>query len=236
MKRFIYLSFFALLFIGCQTFQPYKQESVVKFSYPELNKETTVQLGNSLIKQGRVIKGFAVIIKEDHFNMVPKGVYFVTGKKEFTNIDTNEKGFLYRFDNNGITSKIVQGRVHDTWLEYDTTRKTLKLRYGITVPYTIGEITKYELKEDAIKKVTNDNFQMELIYLGKSGNLLKFGYREFYNDYARPAFSNEISYDLNDSNIIGYKKAQLQVISATNTSITYKVLNYFDDDIGADLF
>ena len=73
-----------------------------------------------------------------------------------------------------------------------------------------------------------DAFQRTLIYLGKTGNLLKFGYRETSNGYARPAFSNEISYDLNESNIIGYQKAKLQVIEATNTTIRYKVLSYFD--------
>ncbi|EJI85939.1 hypothetical protein AEST_10210 [Alishewanella aestuarii B11] len=46
---------------------------------------------------------------------------------------------------------------------------------------------------------------------------------------ARAAFSTDVEYDLNESNIIGYAGARLEVISATNTEITYKVLKHFSE-------
>ena len=94
------------------------------------------------------------------------------------------------------------------------------------------ELRDYRTAQDLFEELEKQNPQdtQTLLYLGKSGNVLKFGYRESYQDLARPAFSNEISYDLTESDIIGYKKAKLQVISATNTSITYKVLSYFNDE------
>mgnify|MGYP001043013533 CR=1 FL=1 len=53
-------------------------------------------------------------------------------------------------------------------------------------------------------------------------------YREYINDMARPAFNQELQYDLNESNIIGFKGLRIEVILATNTKIEYKVLSSFN--------
>jgi hypothetical protein len=45
---------------------------------------------------------------------------------------------------------------------------------------------------------------------------------------ARPAFNNDVEYDLNESKQIGYKGALLDVIDANNQNITYKVLKNFN--------
>lgn len=71
------------------------------------------------------------------------------------------------------------------------------------------------------------SFQQTLIYSGRVGNKVNIGYREFSNNLARPAFNNDVEYDLSTSNVIGYKGAQLEVLKADNTSITYRVLRTF---------
>ena len=60
------------------------------------------------------------------------------------------------------------------------------------------------------------------------GNKINIGYREFSSNSARPAFNNDVEYDLNESKQIGYKGALLEVIKATNQDITYKVLKNFN--------
>lgn len=70
-------------------------------------------------------------------------------------------------------------------------------------------------------------FEKSLLYNGKTGNTLKFSYREFSNDYARPAFTQELTYDLNESNVIGFQGMRIEVIKASNTDIEYKILNGF---------
>lgn len=76
--------------------------------------------------------------------------------------------------------------------------------------------------------VTADTFQQTLIYSGKVGNIINIGYREFDQNLARASFSNDVQYDLSDSNIIGYKGARLEVVEATNQYIKYKVLKNFN--------
>jgi hypothetical protein len=77
--------------------------------------------------------------------------------------------------------------------------------------------------------VASDNaFQQTLIYSGKIGNKVNIGYREFSRNMARPAFNNDVEYDLSESNQIGYKGALLEIIDANNQNITFKVLRNFN--------
>ena len=83
------------------------------------------------------------------------------------------------------------------------------------------------LKEIEIVDVKANNFQQEFIYSGKAGNVVKFTYREFTNDMARPAFNQDVQYDLTESNEIGFKGARILVLNATNTKLEYKLISAF---------
>ncbi len=76
-------------------------------------------------------------------------------------------------------------------------------------------------------------FWQELIYNGKSGDSVKFLYREFTNEVARPAFDQVVEYDLKDGTTIGFKGARLDILAATNTNISYKVIAHFPPPGGA---
>jgi len=72
-----------------------------------------------------------------------------------------------------------------------------------------------------------DSFQQTLLYSGRVGEKINISYREFSGSMARPAFSNDVEYDLSASDEIAYKGAKLRVIEATNSSITYEVIKNF---------
>lgn len=71
------------------------------------------------------------------------------------------------------------------------------------------------------------NFVQELIYNGRSGDTLRFIYRELSDNLLRAAFSQDIQYDLSKSTEIGFKGVRIEVIEASNTNITYKMLSNF---------
>jgi len=64
-----------------------------------------------------------------------------------------------------------------------------------------------------------NSFRQEFIYNGKTKDTLKISYREFKDDMARPAFYQDLSYDLSESRIIGFRDIRIEVIEATNTDI-----------------
>ena len=69
--------------------------------------------------------------------------------------------------------------------------------------------------------------QQTIEYAGKSGNVLKFVYSEFANGLAREAFTRDFQIDLSESSTLAYKGAVIEVESATNSQITYKVVRNF---------
>lgn len=81
---------------------------------------------------------------------------------------------------------------------------------------------QYEKTTDVI--FSDTNFVQTLLYLGSpSENRIKIGYREFSGDMARPAFSNDVEYDLSRGNTVSYKGAAIEVIKATPSELVYKV-------------
>lgn len=72
---------------------------------------------------------------------------------------------------------------------------------------------------------STSSFRRELLYTGRSGSTLTLLYREFANDMARPAFSQQLQYDINGDSTIGYEGARLRVLSADNTKIVYDMLS-----------
>jgi len=80
--------------------------------------------------------------------------------------------------------------------------------------------------------VFEDSVQQTLIYSGRIGSRIRFGYREFSNNIARPAFSNDVEYDLLESRVIGYKGAEIEIVDATNQFIKYIVKKNFNKATG----
>jgi len=69
-----------------------------------------------------------------------------------------------------------------------------------------------------------ENYQ--IIYTGRSGENVTFVYREFTpDDLARPAFYQNLTYNLAESKVIQFRKLQMQVIEATNERIKLKVIS-----------
>jgi hypothetical protein len=76
-----------------------------------------------------------------------------------------------------------------------------------------------------IEKIYSEDFvRKELIYAGKSGTTVEISYREFRGGLAAPAFYQNLKYDLSESKSITFQNFQIEIINASNQSITYKVL------------
>jgi len=80
-----------------------------------------------------------------------------------------------------------------------------------------GWETKDEYSQDYLRR--------ELLYSGKSGNVIKVSYREFRGGYAAPAFFQNLEYDLNESRTIKFRRFTLDIRDANNQSITYTVVS-----------
>jgi hypothetical protein len=221
MKR-ILLLFFIVLFLGaCSTPAPAR---FVDTNEIPLNQTHKKELGESIIlyQQGFYVPAI-VITKGSNVNSVSikneikpgetYGLSFKTGKYDvytpYVIAIDGKNTFNYAIKvnpkNNNAQFYHTDGM---TWLTYE---------FNKPVEFTTSEVF------DPTKKY----FRQELVYNGKSGNSIKFTYREYVDNLARPAFTQEAQYDLSESNTIGFKGARIEVIKATNTNIEYKILSSF---------
>ena len=77
---------------------------------------------------------------------------------------------------------------------------------------------------DRCLQMNPTGFRREILYTGGSRGTVTFQYREFMHDMARPAFSQELSYDLAAGNEIGFRGARIRIVNVSNTGLRFVVL------------
>lgn len=68
-------------------------------------------------------------------------------------------------------------------------------------------------------------FTAEMVYSGLAGTVVRALYREYTDNLARPAFTQELQYDLGADSVIAYKSIRVRVLAATNSALRYSVLS-----------
>jgi hypothetical protein len=92
--------------------------------------------------------------------------------------------------------------------------------------YDIAQPLPYEISELIIPN--NDSFKYEILYQGINKGSLKLSYREYINDFARPAFFQDVTYDLESTpTTITFRTVRLEISGANNNQINYRVLSGF---------
>ena len=72
------------------------------------------------------------------------------------------------------------------------------------------------------------SYKSELLYQGTSRGSLRLAYREYIDDLARPAFSQDVTYDIAGSpTMITFRTVRIEVLSADNNQIEYRVVSGF---------
>jgi hypothetical protein len=124
----------------------------------------------------------------------------------------------------------AKGKLRLSNLTYDPVGRFMVSPEGDHVSFQLAGSTPQALTLDqplfrAVTEVGNQPgaFTAELIYSGVANNIVRAVYREYVDDLARPAFSQELQYDLSGDRVIAYKSIRVRVIEATNSTIRYEV-------------
>jgi len=219
-KKLIVLSLLAITVIsGCASKRAPTTYS--KVSIPELNAVTVSTLGEKLLTQGTGYHTETLTIEPlDAFYVdFTGGVFYKRQNSDY--YESNEKSTVTL--NNSYGSPLSrQNYVYFTPKDNEVcTVKTMG------VCYDSSEIN-FVYDPEKIFRIKSNSFQQIIEYNGKSGSTLKFTYREFSSNMARQAYTSDFTMDLLEGNQIGYKGALLEIISATNSRIEYKVIRNFN--------
>jgi hypothetical protein len=221
----------ACFLAGCTTVQPLERSSVTEQvgRIPELNQEAQISVGSTVFSQYRYWSKVGYLLGEPletsvYLNKVsvPAGEFLVKadvdGKIVYC---TEHRTWLDPLvgpisttcfvdtDNSGSTFGRVMGRPGMVWLTKDLDRR---------IPYS-----KQELQVPRA-----DSKKMELLYQGYSAKTLRLSYREYVNDFARPAFFQDVSYDIASFPAdITFRTVKLRISGADNSGLHYQVLSGF---------
>lgn len=223
MQKIITMSLMGVAMVGCATIPTDYTASTKQISEPAIGSTNVAYIGDKLLVQGTQAERLALYIPHTQKLglgwSVHQGHYPKSGAKE---------GYEYFMGGGG------DGRITDMFglsspLHVAVLRKSdnaICVLNGVNTPIGCKTGLSFEVKN----WVTNNanSFQQTLLYNGRVGNKINIAYREFSSDMARPAFNNEVEYDLSESNVIGYKGALIEVIEANNQMIRYKVVKNFN--------
>lgn len=191
---------------------------------PAVDSIATAYIGDSLLRQGRYTEHDAILVK-DNIDIGSFGAYTVR-QGYYLKQGENEDSEFYYPGNDMESGRIDKAALADPWKCLQAYKNIQKL--CIITGFNVSVCNDAAFYERKLRPViSSESFQQTLIYNGRVGNKINIGYREFSNSMARPAFNNNVEYDMNESKIIGYKGARLEIIEATNQYIKYKVISHF---------
>lgn len=203
---------------------------------PDTETTTTAELGQTLISRSFYQTTPAINLKQSIVNATSNNGYPLTMNVPqglLVEWGHNALGTYYISEKFHITNSVVQGKNNIGGVIVPNDKSPAKFVFwqpegmSHTFVSASNEPINYEAATNVITP-HKENFKRELIYTGVSKNVISIVYREFQNDLARPAFMQELKYDLGEGKVIGFKGARFQVLKATNTGIEYKVLKHLD--------
>ncbi|WP_283709086.1 hypothetical protein [Pseudoalteromonas prydzensis] len=213
----------ALVLSGCASPDYNYLPETTQISEPAINSINTAYVGDVMLRQGKYSEHDSIYLPEkvevSWAYDLHSGYYIKKGE------DKDTETYMPSSDNEG--GMIDKAAFADPWRAVMAYKETQEL--CVITAFNAASCTdnaNFERRKKPI--LTHDSFQQTLIYSGKVGSKINIGYREFSNSLARPAFNNDVEYDLDSSNVIGYKGARIEIIEATNEHIKYKVIQNFN--------
>lgn len=216
----------AFLLTGCASPTYNYAPPVTQISFPKIGEETKANVGDTLVNQGSFTEHDAILVESDIDLGILKPYTLTKGTflKFGDNGDIEYYSITNNFEGGGTIQKAALADPPKAIQAYKNEKKICGISiFNAYVCSTEGAFSRIK------RPIASPNtFQQSLIYSGKVGSRVKLGYREFSGNTARPAFNNDVDYDLSESKTVGYKGARIEVIEATNEFIRYKLIANFN--------
>lgn len=215
MKKVLAAGAVAVLLSGCAVKYTPVEKRTQTFDEPAVGVVSTAYVGDHLIRKGVLVEEEVVSVK----SMVDGFAYDIV-PGDYPQLGYTEKERFY--SPIGVIKNPIADPFQSLSVKNDKPNQLCVVTaFAVRACYDADfELAKRAAARDA-------SFQQTLIYSGRIGDKINIGYREFSNNSARPAFNNDVEYDLSTSRQIGYKGALLEVLKADNSSISYKVISSF---------
>jgi hypothetical protein len=224
MKQIFFALVFAFLLGGCATPKYNYSPRSISISEPPIGSVTVVRIGDTMLRQGKYREHDALNLRAIRqvswaYTLHP-GYYLKDGEDEQAEYYSPGRG-----EDGG---RVEKAGIADPWKSVMAKKAAPELCVVTVFNISVCKVVQ-DVERTKHPVLAQDSFQQTLIYNGRVGSKINVGYREFSQNMARPAYNNNVEYDLNESTRIGYKGAELEVTEATNQHIKFRMLRNFND-------
>lgn len=192
---------------------------------PEIGISTTVYLGDRMLQQRRGQYQECIIPKfsSEAKDLLGVNHFVVKANEPICRPSLNEKKYIANTYHNYFNS--AGGGFGDYKINYKPigSRNFKLCSQGLCT----DDMDLSQIDSSPFFVYSINTFQQTIEYGGRSGDVLKFTYSEFTDGFSRQAFNREFQVDLSQGKVAAYKGAVIEIESATNSSITYKVVRNF---------
>jgi hypothetical protein len=222
---------FAVIFVsGCATQQTLETNTVLEKTgrKPELNAISKINVGDSLFSQFRYWSKTGIRLL-DNVNVsftlgsarASAGDFLLRSVLDGRQVLCTERSSFFDFLANPLSPACFVDPTGNGQLESVLAKPGMVL-----FEKAIGSTVRYEVSELIVPR--QNAFRNELLFQGSSNKTLRLSYREFVNDMARPAFFQDVSYDMTALPMtVTFRSVRIEVIGAGNDGLTYRVLSGF---------
>jgi hypothetical protein len=200
------------------------------FLRPGVGEPATAEVGDSLYQEGirTLSKRYEATLKGDASSTMDRGyvlsVKSGSGGKMLMRPESHSPLLCFMTKPTGILGAFGDANVLGCLV--DTSGKqvfdhTMFTQYDKFFP--LAAPVPYDVKVTETAVEGQDDFYVDVLYQGMSKGEVKISYREFSHGIARPAFTQDVSYELeaDGTAIIGFKGMRIKVLKATGHDLRY---------------
>lgn len=206
------------------------EQSSTYFLTPSIGESMTVEVGESLYQEGRktTSKRYRATLKDGATSKMDNG-YVLTVRPGYQGEmlmrpDSRAPLMCFTTENTGIMGLFGDKNVIGCLVDTHKTQvfdASMFPNYGNI--FTLSSPVPYDVKITETTVENRDDFYVDVLYQGVSKGEVKISYREFSSGVARPAFTQDVSYELepNGTATIGFKGMRVKILKATSQNIQY---------------
>ncbi len=189
-------------------------------SRPALNVSTSAYLGERLLMQAQGF--YAPVVRVNQL----RGSFVRVNDETFCQRERGAQSF-YSFNGDAVTYLNLLGgwRADSNRIEFKADRGEVCFKDMWSGCFSASE-ADFSFEPNGLCSQPNA-MQRVIEYNGKSGDTLNFTYREFRGQRMDSQFTQNFTMDLNEGSVINYRGAKIDVLTATNQQIEYRVLQNF---------
>lgn len=220
MEKLVLTSVVSLFMVGCATPSYNYAPTTQEINKPPIGVVSVASIGDHMLTQGVMIQQEAIYISEP---VKIRGYELTNGY--FAKQGDDAKYEHYKISGGIDGGTVIKGALYDQPASLVVRKEDNAL--CVMTALVVASCNNVPFERKNWSSASKNSFQQTLIYNGKVGDKINIGYREFSSDTARPAFNNDVEYDLSQSKQIGYKGALIDILEANNQQIKYRVVNSF---------